>query len=93
MADLVATIKVMPENPEVNLEDLEKRVKEKINGFTKEEAQMKVMVEPVAFGLKSLNVTFVMDESLGSLDPLEEEISKFEDVASVEVTDVSRALG
>jgi translation elongation factor aEF-1 beta len=54
---------------------------------------MKVSVEPVAFGLKSLNIIFVMDESLGSPDPLAESISEFEDVASAEITDVRRALG
>ena len=45
------------------------------------------------FGLKSLNLIFVMDEKKGSTDKLEDDISDIEGVQSVEVTDVRRAIG
>jgi len=93
MAEAIITLKIMPESPDVNLDNLELKAKEKIIHFVREDATMKVSVEPVAFGLKAINIIFVMDEALGSPDPLAEEIEKFEDVASAEITDVRRALG
>jgi translation elongation factor aEF-1 beta len=93
MADVVVTIKVMPKNPDVDLGSLEGKVKEKIKEFTKEDSQTKTEIEPVAFGLKVLKITFVMDESLGSPDSLAESVSEFEDVASADIIDVRRALG
>jgi len=93
MAQAVVTIRIMPDSPEVNLNSLELRAKEKIKEFVREDAEMRVEVEPVAFGLKAIKITFVMDESLGSPDPLAEEIENFEDVNSAEIVDVRRALG
>ncbi len=93
MAEVIITIKIMPENPDVSLEELETKVKDQIREFTKDEGEMKTEVEPVAFGLKALKIIFVMDESLGSPDPLAESIEGFEDVISAEIIDVRRALG
>lgn len=92
MTNAVVTIKVMPESPDVNIEELEKKVKEKITAFAGE-GDTKVTIEPVAFGLKSLNIIFVMDESIGSTEPLEKEVDSIEGVNSIEVTDVRRAVG
>lgn len=92
MANAVVTIKVMPESPDVNLEELEVKVKEKIVEFAGE-GDMKVDIQPVAFGLKSMNIIFVMDEAKGSTEPLEKAVEDIEGVASIEVTDVRRAVG
>ena len=91
MADVVITLKIMPVSPEVDLDNLEKTAKEKISAFGGEVG--KVQIEPVAFGLKALNLLFVMDEAKGATDSLEEDIDSLEDVASVEVTDVRRTIG
>ena len=93
MADAIITLKIMPESPEVDLEALEIKVKERIREFTKDDGEMKVEIEPVAFGLKALKIIFVMDESLGSPDPMAEDVENFEEVASAEIVDVRRALG
>jgi elongation factor 1-beta len=92
MANVVVTLKVMPESPETDLDGIEEQVKEKIMGFAGKVA-IKSEREPLAFGLNALNVIFVMDESLGSPDSLVEEIGKIEGVNSVEVSDVRRAIG
>lgn len=83
----------MPENPEIDMVELEKKAKEKIIEFTKDDGEMKVEIEPVAFGLNALKIIFVMEESLGSPDPLAETIESFDEVTSAEVVDVRRALG
>ena len=81
----------MPENPEINLEIIKKEVKEiVINKAGK--GDMKTEIVPVAFGLNSLNVIFVMDEN-NKLDPIENSVKNIEGVNSVEVTDVRRAIG
>ena len=74
------------------LAKVQEEAKVKINAFAGE-GEMKVEEEPVAFGLKALNIVFVMDEAKGSTDALEEEIKGLEGVNSVEVTDVRRAIG
>ncbi len=92
MATVIITLKIMPDSPEVSIGELEKRVKTKIQSFCGE-TQTKTEITPIAFGLKALNITFVMDESKGSTDYLEEQITNLDDVNSVSVTDVRRAIG
>ena len=92
MAVVIITLKIMPENPEIDMVELEKKAKEKIIEFTKDDGEMKVEIEPVAFGLNALKIIFVMEESLGSPDPLAETIESFDEVTSAEVVDVRRAL-
>lgn len=91
MAQVIVTLKIMPESVEINLDELQKTVEEKIRGFGGEIGKAEQL--PVAFGLKSLNITFFMDESKGDTEPLEKEISEIEEVQSCQVVDVRRAIG
>jgi elongation factor 1-beta len=92
MADVVVTLRVMPESPEVDLEKLKAESLEKVSAFSGN-ANTKVELVPVAFGLKALQIMFVMAEDKGSTDKLEEDIGTLEGVTSVEVTDVRRTIG
>ena len=83
----------MPINTSENLKGLETKAKKIIKEFVNEDSYIKVQIEPVAFGLNSLLMTFTMNESLGSPDPVAEKISKFKEVASADIIDVRRALG
>lgn len=91
MAQVIITIKIMPSGVDVKLEKIEEAIKEKITEFGGEVGKKEE--EAVAFGLKALKLIFVMDESIGSTETLEEQISKIKGVQSVEVTDVRRAIG
>ena len=91
MAEVVITLKIMPDSPQVNLEEIKSKAKELIKEFGGEVGKEEIV--PVAFGLKSLNLFFVMDESLGGTDSLEEKIKEVKGVQSVEVIDVRRAIG
>ena len=91
MAQVVATIKVMPEGPDTDLEALQTEAENKIKEFGADVGKSEI--EPIAFGLKALNMTFVLDESLGSPDPLAEKIAELDGVNSAETTDVRRAVG
>ena len=92
MAKAIVTLKIMPKSPDTDLEKISEEALEKIKGFAGE-GDTKKEIEPVAFGLKALKITFVMDEQKGSTEPLEKEIQAIEDVSSVEVIDVRRAIG
>jgi len=92
MANVVITIKIMPESPEIDLSAIEEEAKKKIAAFAGE-GDVKAEQEPIAFGLKALKILFVMDESKGSTEELEKDIAGVEGVNSVEVVDVRRAIG
>lgn len=91
MANVVVTFKIMPVSPEVDLNKIKISATKKIKSFGGEVG--KAEEQPVAFGLKSLNLIFVMDEKKGSTEILEGQITDIEGVQSVEVTDVRRAIG
>lgn len=50
----------------------------------------RVEVKNIAFGLKGLDVTVVVPDSAGGLDPIVELLGKIKKVDNVEVTDVGR---
>ena len=82
----------MPKSPEIDLNKLQKKAINEIKKFAGE-TETKNTIEPVAFGLKVLKITFVMDENRGGTEELENNISKLGGVNSVEVIDVRRAIG
>lgn len=92
MANVVVTLRIMPQSTDTNLEELESKAKKEIIEFCNSR-EFKTQIQPIAFGLKSLNILFVMDEAKGSTESLEQRISQINGVESVEVTDVRRAVG
>ena len=91
MAQVIVTIKLMPENAETDLKHLENEANVKIQMFGGRIG--KVEEEPIAFGLRALKIIFIMDESKGSTQPLEDELAKIKGVINVDVMEVRRALG
>ena len=92
MANVIITIKIMPDSPDANLGRIEQQAIKEIKDFVGS-TEIKRELEPVAFGLNALKIIFVMDENLGSTEELENNISRIENVNSVEVVDVRRAIG
>ncbi len=92
MARVIITLRVMQSSPDINLGEVEKQALKMIEKFAGD-LQYKSEQQPIAFGLKALMLTFVMDEAKGSTDELESQITGIEGVNSVEVTDVRRAVG
>jgi translation elongation factor aEF-1 beta len=80
----------MPDSPENNLKNIEKKAVKEIEGFGGRVG--KIEQEPVAFGIKSLNIFFFLDENKSNLDPLEEKLRELDNVQSAEVVDVRRAM-
>lgn len=92
MGTAIITLRIMPESPDTDLKKIEEEALKIITNYT-DERQKKVNVQPVAFGLKSINITFLMDEKKGDTEPLEKQLSEIEGVNSVECIDVRRILG
>ena len=87
MGKVAAAIKVMPQSPEVDLDELETRLREslpegaQINGFERDD---------VAFGLIALIPTVIVPDEAGGTEAVEEAFADVEDVESVSVEDVGR---
>ncbi len=91
MADVVITLKIMPESPDSDLGRIEQEATQLIADFGGEVGKKEI--EPIAFGLKALKLIFVADEKKGGTDALEQKVSEIDEVASVEIIDVRRAIG
>ena len=92
MARVVVSLRIMPQSPDVDLSELETKAKKEIVDFCNSQ-EFRTEIQPIAFGLKALIIIFVMEESIGTTEKLEQKISQLEGVESVEVTDVRRAVG
>ncbi|KYH26787.1 elongation factor 1-beta [Halalkalicoccus paucihalophilus] len=87
MGKVAAKLKVMPQNPEIDLDELQDRLEgslpegAKINGFERDD---------VAFGLVALLPTVIVPDDAGGTEAVEERFSEVEGVESVEVENVGR---
>lgn len=96
MAIVVVTLKIMPTGPDVDLDKVYEEACKFVREFVDEkhkDGEMKKEVEEIGFGLKALKILYVMDESIGGTEALEEKIKALENVQSVETIDVRRAIG
>jgi elongation factor 1-beta len=87
MARVVITLRIMPEDVDVDLDELLRRIRKSVPKGTDVRASE---VVPIAFGLKALRLNVARDESLGGTDDIESAIVALEGVAQVEVEMVSR---
>ncbi|MHA1771331.1 MAG: elongation factor 1-beta [Candidatus Thorarchaeota archaeon] len=87
MARVVMTLKIMPEDVDVNLEDLLEEIRKNIPEGTDVRA---TEIVPIAFGLKALRMNVAREESMGGPDDIEKAITALDGVAQVEVEMVSR---
>ena len=90
MGIVAVKIKIMPVSPETNLEEIKEKSKNLINREKGKNCQ--ITEEPVAFGLKTIIAFFAWPEEK-PLEPLEESLKKIENVSSVQVIDMRRAIG
>ena len=87
MAKVAANLKVMPESPEVDLDELQEQLERavpegaKISGFEREE---------VAFGLVALLAAVIVPDDAGGTEAVEEAFASLENVESVTVENVGR---
>lgn len=87
MGKVAAKLKVMPKNPDVDLDGLQDELEvalpdgAKIKGFERDD---------VAFGLVALLPTVIVPDDAGGTEAVEEAFSELADVESVAVENVGR---
>lgn len=87
MGKVAAKLKVMPQSPELDLDELEERITTslpegaKIRGFQRED---------IAFGLVALLPTVIVPDEAGGTEAVEEAFHEVDGVESVSVEEVGR---
>lgn len=87
MARVIITLKIMPEDVDIDLDKLLEKIKNSVPEGTDVRA---TEIVPVAFGLKAIRMNVARDESMGGTDDIEEAIIGLNGVGQVEVERVSR---
>jgi len=87
MARLVARIKVLPTDIDVNLDAVVNKLKSSLPDGMEIKNSAK---EPIAFGLNALMVDFLLDDKEGQMDMLESMLKETDGVSEIEVMNISR---
>jgi translation elongation factor aEF-1 beta len=90
MSIAAVKIRILPTSPEVDLEGLKVTIKDLVVQLGGKNCSFEE--EPIAFGLKAIIAFFAWPEEL-ELENLENTIGKIEEVSSLQVIDMRRALG
>jgi elongation factor 1-beta len=89
MGEVLTTMKIMPDSPDVDLEAIKATIKDSMP----EGARLHDMSEePIAFGLVAIILNFITEDGEGGSEPVEQMVSDIEGVASIEITGVGRLM-
>ncbi len=87
MGDVAAAIKVMPNSPDIDLDDLQ----DSLEAALPDGAEITgVNTDDVAFGLTALIPTVIVPDEEGGTEAVEEAFAELDEVESVSVEDVGR---
>ncbi len=88
MAEMLASIKVLPTEAGIDLEPIKKSIK---NSLPRNVKLYKVVEEPIAFGLVSLIVHLILNEDdPRSLEGVEESLKLIKSVGEIQVIGMTR---
>jgi len=90
MGTALVKIKILPASTEIDLEKLKETIKSLIEG--KGGKNCNIEEEPIAFGLVALVPSFAWPEEK-ELEVLEGEMNRLEEVSSIQIVDMRRAIG
>jgi elongation factor 1-beta len=83
MGGVAVILRVMPESPEVNLEELKKALKQKLPSI------QEMKEEPIGFGLKALKILAVVNDAGGETDAVEKALNEVAGVERAEIIEVT----
>jgi len=83
MGSVAVILRVMPESPEINLEELKKALKQKLPSI------QEIKEEPIGFGLKSLKILAVVNDAGGETDMVEKSLNEVAGVERAEIIEVT----
>jgi elongation factor 1-beta len=89
MGEVAVQIKVMPQSPEVDLEQLKRKIELALPNNAR---LYSFDIQPIAFGLKALLVTVIVGDVEGGTDSTEQALSRVDGVESIQVVTATRML-
>lgn len=89
MGEVAVQLKIMPNSPDVDLKGLSNRITSQVATYGR---LYRCEVQPIAFGLKALMLTVIVEDKEGGTEALEASISEIDEVESVQVGAVTRML-
>ena len=87
MAEVLATIKIMPRDTDVDMDALADRIA-RVDGARLNDVQK----EPIAFVVVALVASYVLKDGEGGTENLEEALKGIDGIGNVQVTEVTRLL-
>jgi len=89
MGEVAVQLKIMPNSPEVDLKSLSDRIASQVAQCGR---IYSCEVQPIAFGLKALILTVIVEDKEGGTEAVEASISEIKEVESIQVVAVNRML-
>ena len=83
MGSVAVIVRVMPESPEVDFEELKRALRQKLPGI------QDVREEPIGFGLKALKLAAVVNDAGGETDKIEQSLKSIPGVERAEIIEVT----
>ena len=90
MATVIFIVKLMPDSPETDLEEIKSEAKKRLEKMGA--SSLSFEEKPIAFGLKAVMAKFIMPEEKGS-DIVENELGSINHVSSATIEDYRRTFG
>ena len=85
MAEVIVAFRVLPKGVEIDLNDLEKKIRSSVK-------PERISHEPIAFGLVALHVVKIIRDAEGELEKIEKKLKEIEEVSEIEVIGITRSL-
>ncbi len=85
--NVAARIRIMPSGVDTDLEKIKKGLSSVVDKFGK---LHKTEIKPIAFGLKSIEASILLNDESGGIEEIESRVKELDGVGGVEVLDVSR---
>jgi elongation factor 1-beta len=89
MGKVVITMKVLPDSPERKIEELSKKAEAVLAKYG---TLYKRQIQPIAFGINAIVLSFVMVEGAIKPEELEVELKKIEGVGDAQLSDVTKLV-
>ncbi len=86
MGDVGIIYKILPEDLDVNVEDLMKRIEEGVKDTVKIKG---MQIKPIAFGLNAILMYIIVKDEAGITEKFEERVKSIKGVGEIEVEEMS----